>query len=882
MKKRILSLVLTLAMVLSCAPIIAKAERSIFTDVLQSHWAYEIINELTNEGVIDGMGDGTFAPEGLVTREQFMKLLVCALNCGIDSVQTQELADVNQDNWSAPYIFAGVQRGIYNVDISGDMFYPAGELKRGISAEWIVDGLGVDAEAENIFSDIPSIGSQSEAVAIATKLGIVSGYEDNTFRAENTITRAEAAALIKRIMDYQSEQYDLREDAKNEIELQDNVEMAESSEVVNIPISADENNKVVTFSKADETLKTLEVGEILLIQPCDNLPSGLFGKVVSVDNGKETKIKFEEPSLTEVVKSIDISTYVSANIDNFSENGELKAVSAVKGVSSADNGLTFDGKADADADISIKWGSVEVDAYANANEKAKVHFETESYKKKEGVYAAVDMGMEVKVDIQLETDNFDITKFEASADLLTDISAVGGYSNSKSKEYTYELPSCSIPVAGLFSIAVDSSLVVQADGSLNIEATADFDNDMGMKFTIDDGFTTHNTTNAKAELTVDAEGSLKMGPKEEVKIVFCGLEIGNRTFFDGISLLEADASFGIGANGQTTVNKSVEISNDGISFDDEEIKHLCYFCIEGDIIAYFNGDVGIGDDVRKLISKICDKNLTYTFADKEEHLSDWHLSSGEGYTLEFELQKCPHYEIIEQNNAEEYVPNVTFSAPIGEVNGMAYSVREVPGLNIIPIETSPYNSVSSFCYYDGYIYYIESEGGSSDYRTWVYRCTPDWRNSELLTESSSRAYRLFSIDNGKLYYDRDQEQDYCINLHTMEFDTDAWKMYPIDLDTTTYVSQTYKDDKIFVYDGRICKYNGTDYTVLVDLRNESKWYKSNKYIGISIDGVACGYVYYSYIANNNMATLYRVSIDGGESEFVDEHMAAGGGLYFNW
>lgn len=136
MKKRILSLVLTLTILCAFVPIIATAatsggldnstiygdviksdlsdkylqtkksydntnisrnndEKSIFDDVPQSHWAYEIINELTNEGVIDGMGDGIFAPEGLVTRERFMKLLVCTLDCDIDNAASQGLSDAD-------------------------------------------------------------------------------------------------------------------------------------------------------------------------------------------------------------------------------------------------------------------------------------------------------------------------------------------------------------------------------------------------------------------------------------------------------------------------------------------------------------------------------------------------------------------------------------------------------------------------------------------------------------------------------------------------------------------------------------------------------------------------------------------------------------------
>lgn len=675
MKRKIVSALLILSILMSYATI-TYAESGTFSDVPQSHWAYETINELTNKGVINGMGDGTFAPEGTVTREQFMKLLVCALDCETDSEPLSVLTDVSSDSWSAPYISDGIRCGIYDVNADGDTFYPTDELKRGVSAEWAVDGLGVQTEAEDTFSDISDSGEQSKAIAIASKIGIVSGYEDNTFRADKTITRAEAAALIKRIMDYQTNRYALREDSANEIVLQDNVEIAESSNTANIPIAADEKNKIVTFSKADETLKALTAGEILFIRPCDNLPDGLLGKVVSVNNGANTKIKFEEPSLTEVIKSVDISTYVSADMNNFSDDGDLKAMSAVKGVASNNNGISITGGVEEHKNvISVIRGEFEADA--NASEKANIHFETKNYNNKKGAYAAIDMGVEVKVDMQLETDKFQITDFDVSADVLTDINAIAGYSNSVSKEYTYKLPSCSIPVGEVFSIDIDSSLVMKADGSLTIETTANLDNDIGIDFSLDKGLTSHKTTNANAGLTIDAEGSLKVGPKEDVTLVLAGIKIGDKTLVEGVSMLKSDVSFGIGANGKTSVDKKVSLSDSEISLS--ESNHLCYFCIEGNIIAYFNGNIGLGDDMQFLISKIYDKDLTYNFADVEKPLKDWHLSSGEGYFMEFELRKCPHKEPLPTDGAR-----IVLTGTMG-----AYSYDEVLSLQGVP-DPNPY------------------------------------------------------------------------------------------------------------------------------------------------------------------------------------------------
>lgn len=52
---------------------------TIFSDVKSDHWASGTIAEANGAGVINGMGDGTFAPEAEVTYDQIVKMLVCAM-----------------------------------------------------------------------------------------------------------------------------------------------------------------------------------------------------------------------------------------------------------------------------------------------------------------------------------------------------------------------------------------------------------------------------------------------------------------------------------------------------------------------------------------------------------------------------------------------------------------------------------------------------------------------------------------------------------------------------------------------------------------------------------------------------------------------------------
>ena len=59
--------------------------QNVFTDVDGSHWAANTIQTAVERSIVDGMGDGTFVPEGPVKYEQVIKMIVCAMNYGVDA-----------------------------------------------------------------------------------------------------------------------------------------------------------------------------------------------------------------------------------------------------------------------------------------------------------------------------------------------------------------------------------------------------------------------------------------------------------------------------------------------------------------------------------------------------------------------------------------------------------------------------------------------------------------------------------------------------------------------------------------------------------------------------------------------------------------------------
>lgn len=77
-----------------------------FTDVTGSHWAAGFVTAAVSQSIINGMGDGTFAPDANVTYAQAMKMLVCAAG--------YEQWSMDQGGWPDGYMYWGNQLKVGN------------------------------------------------------------------------------------------------------------------------------------------------------------------------------------------------------------------------------------------------------------------------------------------------------------------------------------------------------------------------------------------------------------------------------------------------------------------------------------------------------------------------------------------------------------------------------------------------------------------------------------------------------------------------------------------------------------------------------------------------------------------------------------------------
>lgn len=207
--KRILSLFLSMMLILSMSVSFAEGteSQSIFNDLSKDHWAYDAIKQMVENNVLSGYPDGTFRPEAKVSRAEFAKLMVKALNLPIDENAKSSFVDVDDSHWVVPYLEAAKQYLTGYQALSGIKYKPDEPALREDMAVALVNALKLpltSTEPLNTYTDKSSISTQLRAhVATAISNNLIKGYEKDgvkTFKPLGELTRAEAAKLLLNVI----------------------------------------------------------------------------------------------------------------------------------------------------------------------------------------------------------------------------------------------------------------------------------------------------------------------------------------------------------------------------------------------------------------------------------------------------------------------------------------------------------------------------------------------------------------------------------------------------------------------------------------------------------------------------------------------------------
>ncbi|MEI3115852.1 MAG: S-layer homology domain-containing protein [Eubacteriales bacterium] len=208
MKKRILATFLSAVTLISCSSALAAD----YSDVNQSAWYASYVNKISELNAFSGYEDGTFRPDNQITQEEFIKTVVCLI-CGelneSNAPTVKNTWNSKWSSWAIPYLDKAFELGL--ITEQDTMFKLVGiPCNRGEMAKVItraVEYLKEDsvADTSTYITKLKDYNRMKEEykpyVLQAYAKGILSGYDDGTFRDDGLLTRAEASSVLVRLID---------------------------------------------------------------------------------------------------------------------------------------------------------------------------------------------------------------------------------------------------------------------------------------------------------------------------------------------------------------------------------------------------------------------------------------------------------------------------------------------------------------------------------------------------------------------------------------------------------------------------------------------------------------------------------------------------------
>ncbi len=172
-----------------------------FTDVSDNHWAAVSIKKMSDRGMVSGYTDGTFKPDKTVTQTEAVVFALRAM--GLNSSSVDNLPDVSfpVPAWAEQDIKLAVKQGLVK---EADQFSAYSGASRAWTARLLVRMVGEEKRAleellQPSFTDAYEIPDWAdEYVRVAQDMNLIRGYDNNQFRPNQTVSRAEMVAFLDR------------------------------------------------------------------------------------------------------------------------------------------------------------------------------------------------------------------------------------------------------------------------------------------------------------------------------------------------------------------------------------------------------------------------------------------------------------------------------------------------------------------------------------------------------------------------------------------------------------------------------------------------------------------------------------------------------------
>lgn len=179
-----------------------------FKDIGENYWAKKNIESMASKGIINGKPDGSFDPNGMITRAEFAKMITVTIGI-VDENAKCTFNDVSESQWYYKYVVSAANAGIIKGK-PNNTFAPDDKITRQEIAVMIYRALGEptlnlkDLEVLLDYNDWTYISDwATDALAVMIRTEIMKGKPCNIIDPEGYSTRAEAATVIYRFFNYE-------------------------------------------------------------------------------------------------------------------------------------------------------------------------------------------------------------------------------------------------------------------------------------------------------------------------------------------------------------------------------------------------------------------------------------------------------------------------------------------------------------------------------------------------------------------------------------------------------------------------------------------------------------------------------------------------------
>ncbi len=167
-------------------------------DDISGHWAESVIESLYCRGIVSGRSDYRFEPDSTITRAEFLKIALLNAGYSPSGYNGETFNDVYSSDWYYSYISLAEDHDFINGYEDGS-FKPNNSINRAEALTILIRIAGQTLygfdSSDLPFWDVSVDDWYAYATIIAYQDDIVDGYSDGSFRPENDITRAEVVMM---------------------------------------------------------------------------------------------------------------------------------------------------------------------------------------------------------------------------------------------------------------------------------------------------------------------------------------------------------------------------------------------------------------------------------------------------------------------------------------------------------------------------------------------------------------------------------------------------------------------------------------------------------------------------------------------------------------